>query len=142
MRKVAIGLISATVIVWSVVAVILAAPASKVWVCKYVGKPGVDERLQTGNNPISVSSNAIKDYKGVGSYFNDAHGRSYVLAVDNGQPEPDVSNCPAPQTPVNPPSPSPTPTPTPNPTSTPQTTSTSSSSNTVNDTEATVNAGK
>jgi len=30
----------------------------KVFVCKYVGKPGVDERLQTGNNPISVDSNA------------------------------------------------------------------------------------
>ena len=27
----------------------------KVFVCKYVGTPGVDERLQTGDNPISVS---------------------------------------------------------------------------------------
>ncbi len=72
---------------------------SKVFVCKYVGKPGVDERLQTGNNPISVSVNAINGYSGVGSYFNDAQGRSYVLAVDHGQPEPDVSQCPAPDSP-------------------------------------------
>ncbi|MFY9227700.1 MAG: hypothetical protein WAO28_00005, partial [Candidatus Microsaccharimonas sp.] len=33
----------------------------KVFVCKYVGTPGVDERLQTGNNPISVSVNAIQN---------------------------------------------------------------------------------
>ena len=37
-----------------------AVPTSrKVFVCKYVGKPGDDERLQTGQNPISVSVNAI-----------------------------------------------------------------------------------
>lgn len=85
--------------------VALAAPAPKVFVCKYVGTPGTDERLQTGQNPINVSSNAIKDYKGVGSYFNDAQGRSYVLAEDNGQPEPNVSQCPIMVTPppvVNP----------------------------------------
>lgn len=69
-------------------------PAGKVFVCKYVGTPGADERLQTGQNPISVSINAIKDYAGVGSYFNDAQGRSFVLAEDVGQPEPDVSECP------------------------------------------------
>ncbi len=72
------------------------APAEKVFVCKYVGKPGVDERLQTGQNPISVSSNAIKDYAGVGSSFNDAQGRSLVVAIDTGQDEPE---CPVPQNP-------------------------------------------
>jgi len=56
--------------------------SKKVFVCKYVGTPGVDERLQTGQNPISVSVNAIKDFHGIGSYFNDAQGRSYVLAFD------------------------------------------------------------
>ncbi len=76
-----------------------AAPAEKVLVCKYIGTPGVDERLQTGNNPISVSSNAIPNYNGVGSYFADGQNRSYVLAIDNGQDEPDVSQCPAPQNP-------------------------------------------
>ena len=78
--------------------------SQKVFVCKYVGTPGVDESLQTGNNPISVSVNAIPDYQGVGSYFADAQGRSYVLAEDNrtggGQEgEPSVSECPAPDVP-------------------------------------------
>ncbi|MBU1251757.1 MAG: hypothetical protein KKD93_11755, partial [Actinobacteria bacterium] len=78
--------------------------SAKVFVCKYVGTPGVNESLQTGNNPISVSVNAIPDYQGVGSYFADAHGRSYVLAEDNrtggGQEgEPSVSECPAPDVP-------------------------------------------
>lgn len=68
----------------------------KVFVCKYVGTPGEDERLQTGQNPINVSINSIKDYKGVESFFNDEHGRSYVLAEDTGQEEPDVKECPEP----------------------------------------------
>ena len=52
-------------------------PSNKVFVCKYVGKPGVDERLQTGQNPISVSVNAIPlgDVQ-IGSEFADAQGRS------------------------------------------------------------------
>lgn len=64
-----------------------AQAAQKVFVCKYVGTPGQDERLKPGENPISVSSNAT-----VGSTFNDAQGRSYVIAVDNGQEPP---SCPA-----------------------------------------------
>ena len=76
----------------------------KVFVCKYVGKPGVDERLQTGNNPIDVSINAIPDYHGVGSWFADAHDRSYVIGPEhraNEHPaEPPVSACPAPSGPA------------------------------------------
>lgn len=83
--------------------VALATPAPKVFVCKYVGTPNVNESLQTGQNPISVSSNAIKNYQGVGSYFNDAQGRSLVVAEDTGQPDP---TCPTPQ---NPPVTTPTP---------------------------------
>jgi len=60
----------------------LVVESKKVFVCKYVGTPGVDERLQTGQNPISVSVNSIKDFHGIGSFFNDAQGRSYVLAFD------------------------------------------------------------
>ena len=75
----------------------------KVFVCKYVGQPGVDERLQTGDNPISVSVNSIPNYQGVGSYFADQHGRSFVLAVDNTPPgpagDPGVGACPAPEGP-------------------------------------------
>ena len=68
-----------------------AAPASsQVWVCKYVGTPGVDERLQTGNNPIRVSGNsADKDKDGqvfVGDQFADAQGRSVVVQIDGGNP--------------------------------------------------------
>lgn len=71
----------------------------KVFVCKYVGTPGVDERLQTGQNPISVSVNAIPGGASVGAFFADAQGRSFVLAFDTGQPEPSVDNCPQPETP-------------------------------------------
>lgn len=71
----------------------------KVFVCKYVGTPGVDERLQTGQNPINVSINAIPGGASVGAYFADAQGRSFVLAFDTGQPEPSVSECPGGDTP-------------------------------------------
>ena len=67
----------------------------KVFVCKYKGTPGVDEALQTGQNPISVD---YKPGREPGQYFNDAQGRSYVLAYDIGQDEPDVSECPPPDT--------------------------------------------
>lgn len=80
------------------------AQPKKVYVCKYVGKPGVDERLQTGQNPIDVSVNAIPENPvTIGSYFADAQGRSFVLAFDTGQPAPNVNECPAPQGPPPPP---------------------------------------
>ena len=66
----------------------------KVYVCKYVGTPNVNERLQTGQNPIEVSVNSIKDYQGPGSYFADAQGRSYVLATVPQSPEPSAADCP------------------------------------------------
>ena len=72
----------------------------KVFVCKYVGTPGDDERLQTGQNPISVSVNAIPAGAQVGAFFADAQGRSFVLAFDTGQPEPPVSDCPPPDGPT------------------------------------------
>ena len=83
----------------SVVVTTSGAEKGKVFVCKYVGTPGADERLQTGDNPISVSVNAIPGGAFVGAYFADAHGRSYVLAYDVGQPEPAVSECPRPDVP-------------------------------------------
>jgi hypothetical protein len=76
----------------------------KVFVCKYVGTPGIDERLQPSDqNPISVSISSIEHNQWDGAvpgWFSDAHDRSYVLAYDNGQAEPDVSECPAPEVPV------------------------------------------
>ncbi|WP_340537336.1 class F sortase [Nocardioides sp. GXZ039] len=62
----------------------------KVWVCKYVGKPGVDERLKEGKNPIEVSIDAVG---AVGSVFPDAQGRSYVIAISHGEAE--GPQCPA-----------------------------------------------
>jgi hypothetical protein len=77
-------------------AVAPAAAPDKVYVCKYVGKPGVDERLQPGNNnPIDVSVNAIpQNPVVVGSFFADAQGRSFVLAFDTGQTPPTAADCP------------------------------------------------
>ena len=73
-------------------------PAEKYFVCKYVGTPGENERLQTGSNPISVSENALPDGFTVGGYFADSQGRSYVLALDDTAPgpagDPDASACP------------------------------------------------
>jgi hypothetical protein len=87
----------------------------KVFVCKYVGKPHVDERLQTGQNPISVSTHAIQHngWNGqIPGWFSDAQGRSYVIAYDHGQPEPSVSDCPTTvKPPVTPPLTPPTNTP-------------------------------
>lgn len=87
-----IGFVLAVVLV----AGISAAPAPKFFVCKYVGQPGVDERLQTGNNPISVSGNALPNGTQVGDSFADAQGRSFVVAEDTGQDEPE---CPVPENP-------------------------------------------
>ena len=72
--------------------------ARKVFVCKYVGTPGVDERLQTGDNPISVDYHSLIGAPAIGQFFQDRQGRSVVIAFDIGQPEPDVSECPTPST--------------------------------------------
>ena len=79
---------------------VLSADNEKWFVCKYVGTPGVDETLQTGNNPISVSANAIGvDPVVAGTFFADSQGRSYVLVLDTGQEEPSPDLCPPPGTP-------------------------------------------
>lgn len=78
----------------------------KVYVCKYVGKPGLDERLQTGNNPIHVSVNSIKltppdTEVSVGDEFADAQGRSVVVA-DGATCVPAIAdNCPVPKVVIN-----------------------------------------
>lgn len=94
-------------------AVLVATSASaehghKAFVCKYVGTPGVDERLQTGDNPIEVDSHAVQGQE-VGVPFNDAQGRSVVIDNDvaPGDPEPSVEDCPD----LNPPPPPPPPPP-------------------------------
>src|SRR5829696_473290 len=88
-----------------------AAPASSlVWVCKYVGTPGDDERLQTGNNPIRVNGNsADKDNDGqvfVGEQFADAQGRSVIVQI--GGDDPGEEACSSTPPPVITPTTSPT----------------------------------
>ena len=121
------GLASAAVLCVGTAVTVMSAPAQadpsdsaagqpeKVYVCKYVGKPGVDERLQTGQNPIEVSVNAIPVYTTgqtasglIGKEFADAQGRSIVIAVSpvrgGGQSdEPTITDCPAPVGPPPPP---------------------------------------
>lgn len=69
--------------------------AKKVYICKYVGKPGEDERLQTGQNPVEVARNKTKPYP-VGLWFVDAQGRSFVLAPSPYSPPPTAADCPQP----------------------------------------------
>ena len=63
---------------------------TKDYVCKYVGTPGVNERLQSGNNPIWVAT----DFP-AGTLFNDAHGRSFVLIADTPRLNPEPARVPA-----------------------------------------------
>ena len=78
----------------------------KRWVCKYVGTPGQDEVLKSGKNPTTVSSSAT-----VGTYFNDAQGRSYVLDVQTDENTGDGNSytgeksCPVPDNKPIPPQP-------------------------------------
>jgi hypothetical protein len=76
----------------------------KSYVCKYVGKPGVDERLQTGKNPIWVDNHALLGHDGlvsVGDEFKDRHVKSVVIVANTPKlnPEPTIDQCPAPQGP-------------------------------------------
>lgn len=104
----------------------------KSYVCKYVGTPGVNERLQTGRNPIWVDNHSLPgrpEETYVGQEFTDAHGRSVVIVANTGKldPEPSIEDCPPPRGPTETPTPTPTPTETPTPTATPTQTQTSTS---------------
>ena len=75
-----------------------AAPADshKVWVCKYVDKPGVAEVLKGGKNPISVdyhSLGAASAQAAVGSLFDDGQFLSYGIGVDDGGTPPTLADC-------------------------------------------------
>jgi hypothetical protein len=92
---------------WVVTSAGTASAAEKVWVCKYVGKPGEDESLKEGQNPIEVSINAAGP---PGSLFNDAQGRSYVIAYSDGGPPPTCPDTPPGPEPTESPTCPPTPT--------------------------------
>lgn len=73
----------------------------KVVVCKYVGTPGVNERLQTGGNPIVVDYHSLgAGFTGTFPYaFNDAQGRSIAVQYTDDVHFSDLSVCPAPDGP-------------------------------------------
>lgn len=95
--------ITAGIGVWLVAFFALAAPnpasannhdtnhdhGDKVWVCKYVDKPGEAERLKGGKNPIQVDDSATNESEQIGTSFADAQGRSVIVAGED-------SECPAP----------------------------------------------
>lgn len=85
MKRSVIALVLGLVACVGVMATSATAHPTKVFVCKYVGTPGVNETLQTGQNPISVSVNSIQNFPGIGGSFSDAQGRSYVIAYDTGE---------------------------------------------------------
>ncbi|EWS99787.1 hypothetical protein N865_08295 [Intrasporangium oryzae NRRL B-24470] len=61
----------------------------KVWVCKYVDKPGVAERLKAGKQPIYVDWHSLTGQSGppqVGDTFSDAQGKSVVVQVGGSDP--------------------------------------------------------
>ena len=70
------------------------------WVCKYVGTPGVDERLKEGKQPIIVDTSAT-----VGTWFNDGQNNSFVLELategntGSGERYTGDLTCPVPVTP-------------------------------------------
>lgn len=117
-RKMAV---SAAVLAAAVLGVAQPAHATynKVVVCKWVGTPGDGEVLQTGDNPIVVSVNALegKGFDGTFPFeFEDAQGRSVAIRYsENPQDKGDISECTSDE------SPTPTPT-TPPPTTPPPTT--------------------
>jgi hypothetical protein len=74
----------------------------KSYVCKYVGTPGVDERLQTGKNPIWVDNHSLtgklNSVVKVGDTFSDKHVTSVVIVANTAKlrPEPTTAACPVP----------------------------------------------
>lgn len=99
------------------------ADGKKVWVCKFVQKPGENEVLKDGKNPIHVSHNAteFKEYK-VGAEFKDGHERSVVVSL--GEEDPGKEACEKLITPPEEETPPPTDEPEPTPTDEPQPTPT------------------
>jgi hypothetical protein len=69
----------------------------QVVVCKYVGTPGVDERLQTGNNPITPAASSLPGFTGTFPWvFADAQGRSIAIRWAASSHDGDISECPTP----------------------------------------------
>lgn len=109
-----LGLAVASVVVHNTASATQPNPNHKDWVCKYVGKPGVNERF---SHLIWVDTAATQ-----GQWFNDGQNSSFVLLANAPhEPKPDASQCPSPVIlPTEPPAPTPpVDTPTEEPTDTP-----------------------
>jgi len=68
---------------------------NNVFICTYAGTPGVDQTL-TGIRPLGTPTNAAP-----GTWFqypagNTVGSLAYVVAYNDGQPQPSLSACPAP----------------------------------------------
>jgi|SRR5688572_14195704 len=75
----------------------------QVVVCKYVGTPGVDEELQTGQNPIVVDYHALLGAGFNGTFpfaFSDAQGQSIAVQWTDDVHFSDLSVCPPGDSPV------------------------------------------
>jgi hypothetical protein len=94
--------VAAVAVAASVALACASVPDKKVAVCKYVGKPGVNEVLTPGENPILVSISALVgpagDEPSLGQQFSDAQGRSVVVALP-GMPVPAQGSCAPPSEP-------------------------------------------
>jgi hypothetical protein len=78
----------------------IAGGEHQVVVCKYVGTPGVDETLQTGENPIVVDSHALPGFTGAFPFaFADKQGQSIAIRWAVNSHDGDISECPAPSGP-------------------------------------------
>lgn len=69
----------------------------QVVVCKYVGIPGVGERLQTGSNPIVVDSHALEGRGFTGAFpfdFSDQQGNSKAIRWASGPHDGSLAECP------------------------------------------------
>ena len=97
MRRRTVALITAAAFAGSGALVLATGPAAsatpgdphKVWVCKYVQKPGVNEVLKGGKNPIFVDYASLTSKKTepfVGEEFQDAHILSVVVQIGGSNP--------------------------------------------------------
>ena len=101
----AIAFVVATLGTFAAVALAVEGPNGEhqVVVCKYVGTPGVDERLQTGQNPIVVDANALEGIGFTGAFpfdFSDKQGNSTAIRWAASAQDGGITECPSPPEPI------------------------------------------
>ncbi|WP_457101736.1 hypothetical protein [Microbacterium sp. P5_E9] len=76
-------------------------PEKKVFVCKYVGTPGVNEHA---DHVVSVSTSTLDGFDGSSTFpfvFADGQNQSVAIAFDTGQAKPSIDECPGDDTPTD-----------------------------------------